>query len=32
MNFDNVKEIQIPEGEVKQITCNGEVIWQKPNA
>lgn len=29
MIFSDVKNIQIPEGSVKQISCNGVVLWQK---
>lgn len=28
IDFSNVKAITIPEGEVKQITCNGVVLWK----
>lgn len=28
MNFANVKEITIPEGKVKKITCNGATLWE----
>ena len=28
MNFASVKKIVIPEGEVKQIECNGVVLWK----
>ena len=29
MNFSNVKSLTIPEGEVKQISVNNTVLWQK---
>ena len=29
MNFGNVKSLTIPEGEVKQISVNNTVLWQK---
>lgn len=29
MIFDNVKSIVIPEGSVKEITCNNVTLWQK---
>ena len=29
MNFANVKSFTIPEGDVKKITANGVVLWQK---
>lgn len=29
MNFSNVKSLAIPEGEVKQISVNNTVLWQK---
>ena len=32
MNFDDVKELHIPEGEVVKIEVNGEVLWEEPNA
>lgn len=28
MDFSQVKKIVIPEGEVKQISCNGTVLWK----
>ena len=29
MIFDNVKSIVIPEGSVKEVTCNNVTLWQK---
>lgn len=31
IDFANAQSITIPEGEVAHITCNGEILWQKPN-
>ena len=31
IDFANAQSITIPEGEVARITCNGEILWQKPN-
>lgn len=28
MDFENIKSITIPEGEVVEITCNGVVLWK----
>ena len=30
MNLDNIKEIKIPEGKVKEIKLEGVSIWTKP--
>lgn len=32
IDFSKIKAISIPEGEVKRISANGSVLWEKPSA
>lgn len=32
MNLQDVIQIIIPEGEVVQIYCNNQIIWEKPDS